>query len=101
MNCELKYFKMEDRDKLLIPILIMKGKSLKYLSQRFGLTQRFIKEKFSKYYRKVSEATIEGKQEPYYTNEMMYGNNNFNYYWCELDINEKLAWYKYKKKYNE
>ena len=89
---------MEDRDKLIIPVLIMKGKSLKYISNRFGLTQRFLKEKFGRYFMPVSEVTIEGKQIPYYDDEMMYGKIELKYDWSELNYNEKLAWYKYEKK---
>ena len=99
MNSELKYFHMEDRYKILIPILIMKGKSLKYISKRFGLTQRFLKHQFFQYYRKVSEVTLKSKEEPYYNDEMMYGKIYINYNWNELDNNEKLAWFNYNEKH--
>ena len=98
MNSELKYFHMDVRDKINIPTLIMKGKSLLYISLIYELSERFLQKKFGDYFKYVDGIHFDTKKEPYYTNEDDYSKTP-SYSWESLSFDEKLAYYTYEQKH--
>ena len=79
---------MRGKDKALIPLLLYKGKSVRYVADRFGLSQRFVKH-FMQEYNKRQVARLGSKDSAYYDNENFYGKNTYQYTMNDLSLDEK------------
>ena len=103
MTSKEKYDFMEVRLKKLISILLAKGKTEKYISERFGLSRQFVRYHYNtsviKFINYNSTSIFFGtKKESYYENEMDYGTINFSYNFEDLNEFEIIAYNNYNEK---
>ena len=95
MTSKEKYDSLNEDDKKLITVLLSKGKTLKYISQRFGLSVKFVRchlyYEFGLNYIGYLPIPIcfGTKTQPYYKNEMDYGTLNLSYIFSDLSQSEK------------
>lgn len=96
MNSEYKYEHiLEDEDRHRILKLVLRGTKADLIAEWHGLTSSFIKAKFQKEY-DAKGIDIGSKSEPYYANEMDYGNNNISYNINELSKQELKFYNEYR-----
>jgi len=89
MTSKEKYDSLNEDDKKLIKVLISKGKTKKYIAERFGLSVRFITYHLLYQFVYITPIWFSEKKEPYYKNEMDYGNLNLSYNFSDLSQSEK------------
>ena len=89
MTSKEKYDSLNEEDKKLIKVLISKGKTKKYISERFGLSVRFITYHLLYQFVYITPIWFSEKKEPYYKNEMDYGALNLSYSFSDLSQSEK------------
>jgi hypothetical protein len=98
MTSQYKYDNLlGDREKNLISILLNKGKTLEYISNRFGLSKKFIRTNLCNPHM-VYSICFSSKKIPYYDDEMNYGKLQLNYSFDELNNNEIEAYNNYQLK---
>lgn len=98
MDCQYKYEHiLGDDEKSRILKLVLRGTKPSLIADWYGLTKQFIKVKFEKEIN-AKGIDIGSKQIPYYTDEMMYGNNTHKYKYEELSSAEIRAYQKYNEK---
>jgi hypothetical protein len=98
MTSQYKYDNiLGDKEKNLISILLNKGKSIEYLSNRFGISKKFIRTNLCNPDR-VYSICLGSKKTTYYNNEMQYGKLELNYSFDELNNNEIEAYNNYELK---
>jgi len=89
MTSEYKYrYKIGDKDKKLIPLLLSQGKGIRYVCDKYGLSKRFISNKYYLLLR-AKGCNLGAKRVPYYDNENSYGKNTHHYTMDELSLDEK------------
>lgn len=89
MTSDYKYKHIiRDKDKVLIPFLLAQGKSIKYICEKYGLSKRFIS---NKYYHILNskKSNLGAKMIPYYEDEDSYGKQNYTYNYEDLSKSEK------------
>jgi len=87
-----------DKDKLTIPLLLLKGKTVRQISDKYNLSKTFIRNKFYNILN-VREINLGSKVVPYYKDEMMYGKNTHHYTMKSLSEKEIDFYYKYESKH--
>lgn len=101
MTCEYKYQHiLEEEDRNQILKLVLRGTKPELIAEWHGLTKQFIKVKFENEIN-AKGIDIGSKQIPYYTDEMMYGNNTHKYTIEDLNSNELKAYNEYEQKTNK
>lgn len=79
MTSEQKWkYNIGDKDKLTIPLLLLKGKTIRQISDKYYLSQTFIRNKFYNILN-IREIKLGSKDVPYHKDEMMYGKNTHHY----------------------
>ena len=86
-----------DKDKITIPLLLLKGKTVRQISDKYNLSKTFIRNKFYNILN-IREINLGSKVFPYYKDEMMYGKNTHHYTMESLSEKEIDFYYKYKLK---
>ena len=86
-----------DKDKHLISIYLVKGKSHEYISNRFGISKKFIRTNLCNPL-KIYFINLGSKKESYYENEMYYGTLNLSYNFNDLNHKEIESYNNYKSK---
>lgn len=81
-------YSIGDKDKMTIPLLLLKGKTVRQISDKYNLSQRFIRNKFYNILN-IREVNLGSKKVPYYKDEMLYGENTHHYTYAELSESEK------------
>ncbi len=81
-------YSIGDKDKMTIPLLLLKGKTVRQISDKYNLSQRFIRNKFYNILN-IREINLGSKKVPYYKDEMLYGKNTHHYTYAELSESEK------------
>lgn len=99
MTSEEKWkYNIGDKDKLIIPLLLLKGKTIRQISDKYYLSQKFIRNKFYNILN-IREIKLGSKDIPYYKDEMMYGKNTHHYTMKSLSEKEIDFYYKYESKH--
>tara|TARA_Y100000385_G_scaffold210080_1_gene217930 strand:- start:10 stop:324 length:315 start_codon:yes stop_codon:yes gene_type:complete len=98
MKAQYRYDHMlGDKEKNLISILLNKGKTIEYISNRFGLSKKFIRTNLCNPDR-VHSICLGSKKIAYNDDEMQYGKLELNYSFNELNDNEIEAYNNYELK---
>ena len=98
MNSEFKFNNViGDKDKKLIPLLYLKGKKISYLSEKYDLSEQFLRSMLSNEFNCVP-VNLGFKNKTYYKDEMLYGTLNLKYNLEDLNQNELIAYIKYEQK---
>ena len=90
-------YSIGDKDKITIPLLLLKGKTIRQISDKYNLSKTFIRNKFYNILN-IREINLGSKKVPYYKNEMDYGSLNVNYNFNDLSLEEIRAYKEYKLK---
>lgn len=98
MTSKEKYDSLNSDDKRLITVLYTKGKSINYISERFGLSHRFLTYHLFYKFNYTIPILFGTKEQPYYKNEMNYGALELSYNFEDLNANEIEAYNNYKEK---
>lgn len=96
MTSDYKYrYIIGGKDKKLIPLLLSQGKGVNYVCNKYGLSKRFITNKY--YLLLKSKGCVLGaKKIPYYLNEMDYGKIP-SYKWTDLNKSEINFYHDFNK----
>ena len=98
MTSQYKYDNiLGDKEKNLISILLNKGRTIEYLSNRFGISKKFIRTNLCNPDRTHS-ICLGSKKTAYYNDEMKYGKLELNYSFDDLNDNEIEAYNNYELK---
>lgn len=90
-------YSIGDKDKITIPLLLLKGKTIRQISDKYNLSKTFIRNKFYNILN-IREINLGSKKVPYYKNEMDYGSLKLDYKFNDFSLNEIKAYKEYEQK---